>query len=185
MRLRQTPILLIIMAVLVTGAAAQGTAAQSQPQSGAVQSANKGQVQARTQEEYDAYQAIKNRAQSPEEFQKSVDDFAAKFPDSNLRIVLYRGVMKSFQQADDPDKMMAAGLKVLAMSLVSAGLLVGVVLPVLFVMFDIEVLMLSSGFDAIWLVFLAMMIVDFVMAWRFWRREAALERAAQGLPPRE
>jgi tetratricopeptide (TPR) repeat protein len=114
MRLRQTPILLIIIAVLVTGAAAQGTAAQSQPQSGAVQSANKGQVQARTQEEYDAYQAIKNRAQSPEEFQKSVDDFAAKFPDSNLRIVLYRGVMKSFQQADDPDKMMAAGLKVLA-----------------------------------------------------------------------
>ncbi len=79
----------------------------------------------------------------------------------------------------------AKGLKVLAMSLVSAGLLVGVVLPVLFVMFDIEVLMLSSGFDAIWLVFLAMMIVDFVMAWWFWRRAAALDRAAQGLPPRD
>jgi Na+-driven multidrug efflux pump len=79
----------------------------------------------------------------------------------------------------------AKGLKVLAMSLVSAGLLVGVGLPVLFVMFKIEVLMMSSGFDAIWLVFLAMMIVDFAMAWWFWRRAAALDRAAQGLPPRE
>jgi Na+-driven multidrug efflux pump len=68
---------------------------------------------------------------------------------------------------------------------VSAGLLVGLGLPVLFVMFKIEVLMMSSGFDAIWLVFLAMMIVDFAMAWWFWRRAAALDRAAQGLPPRE
>jgi tetratricopeptide (TPR) repeat protein len=114
MKLGQTLMFGMMMAVLAIGAAAQGTASQNQTQSGIPQSANKGQVQARTQEEYDAYQGIKNKAQSPEEFQKAVDDFAAKFPDSNLRIVLYRGVMKSYQQADDPDKMMAAGLKVLA-----------------------------------------------------------------------
>ena len=113
MKLRQTIAIIAVAGVLAIGASAQGTPAPNQPQSGTAQSAKKGQVQARTQEEYDAYQVIKNKAQTPEEFQKAVDDFAAKFPDSNLRIVLYRGVMKSFQQADDPDKMMAAGLKVL------------------------------------------------------------------------
>ena len=78
----------------------------------------------------------------------------------------------------------AKGLKVLAMSLMSAGLLVGVALPVLFVVSKIEILMISPGFDAIWLVCLAMMIFDFAMAWWFWRRAAVLDRAAQGLPPR-
>lgn len=74
----------------------------------------KGQVQAKTQEEYDAYQAIKSKPQSPEDFEKAVNDFAAKFPDSNLRVILFRGLMKSYQLADDPDKMMASGVKVLA-----------------------------------------------------------------------
>ena len=113
-----------IAALALAGSQAMAVSAQQAPvqsrpqpataQTGTPEPANKGQVQARTQEEYDAYQAIKSKAQTPEEFQKAVDDFAAKFPDSNVRIVLYRGVMKSFQQADDPDKMMAAGLKVLA-----------------------------------------------------------------------
>jgi len=94
-------------------AVVQGTPATEQTPAAAAQSAGKGQVQAKTQAEYDAYQAIKSKAQTPEEFEKAVDDFAAKFPDSNLRVVLYRGVMKSFQQADNSDKMMAAGLKVL------------------------------------------------------------------------
>src|ERR1041385_1634749 len=113
MKLRQTIGIVVTIGIITTCVAAQGTPGQNQHESAAAQTANKGQVQARTQEEYDAYQAIKNKAQTPEEFQKAVDDFATKFPDSNLRIVLYRGVMKSFQQADDPDKMMAAGLKVL------------------------------------------------------------------------
>lgn len=89
----------------------QSTSAQA-PQPAA---ANKGVIQARTQAEYDAYQAIKNKPQTPEEFEKASDDFAAKFPDSNLRIVLYRGVMQSYQQAENSDKMLTAGLKVLSL----------------------------------------------------------------------
>lgn len=79
------------------------------------QSSKKGMVQARTQAEYDAYQAIKQKAQTPEEFEKAADNFATRFPDSNLRIVLYRGVMQSYQQAENADKMLTAGLKVLAL----------------------------------------------------------------------
>ena len=89
--------------------------ASAQTNSDPAASANKGVVQARTQAEYDAYQAIKTKPQTPEEFEKAVDEFAARFPDSNLRIVLYRGVMQNYQRSDNADKMMSAGLKVLGL----------------------------------------------------------------------
>lgn len=101
----------IISALLATSFLAAGAQTNPAP----APSANKGMVQARTQAEYDAYQAIKKKPQTPEEFEKASDEFAAKFPDSNLRIVLYRGVMQSYQQAENADKMMSAGLKVLAL----------------------------------------------------------------------
>lgn len=106
-----------ILTTFLATAIALAMSAQEKPAPGplAQPAANKGMVQARTQAEYDAYQAIKNKPQTPEEFEKAADDFAAKFPDSNLRIVLYRGVMQSYQQAEDTDKMLTAGLKVLAL----------------------------------------------------------------------
>src|SRR5690242_5926333 len=104
---------------LTLGTAAAGqdtkTATGSQGQTSTSTTPN-GVVQARTQAEYDAYQAIKKKPQTPEEFEKASDDFSAKFPDSNLRIVLYRGVMQSYRTAEDSDKMLSAGLKVLAIS---------------------------------------------------------------------
>lgn len=113
MKLNQVIAIVAVLAVSLLSAAAQSSPPNDQPPSGMAQPSGKGQVQAKTQAEYDAYQAIKTKAQTPEEFEKAVDDFAAKFPDSNLRVVLYRGLMKSFQQADNADKMLAAGLKVL------------------------------------------------------------------------
>ncbi len=76
------------------------------------------------------------------------------------------------------------GLKIAAAALVVAGLVVGIGLPALFTAFHIEVAMMSWGFDAIWFVMLAMMLVDFGMAWYLWRRATAIDRALQGLPPR-
>jgi tetratricopeptide (TPR) repeat protein len=113
MKLKRTIAIIAVAGTSLLSATAQSAPAKDQAPSGTAQPASKGQVQAKTQAEYDAYQAIKSKAQTPDEFEKAVDDFAAKFPDSNLRVVLYRGVMKSFQQADNADKMMAAGLKVL------------------------------------------------------------------------
>ena len=78
----------------------------------------------------------------------------------------------------------AKSFKVLTASLVFAGLLVGIGIPVLFLEQGIEAYMTPWGFDVVWLIGLFMMVFDFVLAWTFWRRAAALERAAQGLPPR-
>ena len=72
----------------------------------------------------------------------------------------------------------AKTLKFVAMNMVVAGLIVGVGLPVLFVMFGIEVAMTPLGFDAVWLAPLAIMIFDFVLARIFWRRATTLERSA-------
>lgn len=106
----------LIIALLTTATMPFVAAQSGQPSTDNRQVSNgKGMVQARTQAEYDAYQAIKSKPQTPEEFEKAVDDFAAKFPDSNLRVVLYRGLMQSYQRAEDTDRMMMAGLKVLAL----------------------------------------------------------------------
>lgn len=109
-----------LMLVVAIGLALPATPQTAQTPNSSAQPAqpgpaNKGVIQARTQAEYEAYQAIKNKPQTPEEFEKAAGDFAAKFPDSNLRVVLYRGVMQSYQQADNSDKMLTAGLKVLSL----------------------------------------------------------------------
>ena len=72
----------------------------------------------------------------------------------------------------------AKTLKFLAMNMVVAGLIVGVGMPVLFLVLGIEIEMTPWGFDVIWLVFLAIMIFDFVLARTFWRRAMALEQGA-------
>ena len=77
----------------------------------------------------------------------------------------------------------AKGLKIAAVSMVFAGLIIGIGLPVFLAVFEIQVAMTSLGFDAIWLVPLAMMVLDFVLARSFWRRAILLERSAQGGQP--
>jgi len=71
----------------------------------------------------------------------------------------------------------AKGLKTLAITMVLAGLLVGVALPVQFIVFGIQVAITPWGFDAIWLALLTFMILDFVLARMFWRRATTLERS--------
>ena len=70
----------------------------------------------------------------------------------------------------------AKALKRLAIIMVVTGLMIGVGLPVLFVVFEIPAALTVWGVDAVWLVALATMIFDFVMAWNFWRRAMALEQ---------
>jgi biotin transporter BioY len=75
----------------------------------------------------------------------------------------------------------AKTLRFLAMNMVAAGLIVGIGMPVLFVVLGIQIEMTPWGVDVIWLVFLAIMIFDFVLARVFWRRAMALEQGgAQG-----
>jgi Na+-driven multidrug efflux pump len=74
----------------------------------------------------------------------------------------------------------AKTLRFLAMNMVVAGLIVGIGMPVLFTVLDIQVEMTPWGFDVIWLIFLAIMIFDFVLARVFWRRAMALEQGKAG-----
>jgi tetratricopeptide (TPR) repeat protein len=89
-----------------SGTAAQGAAAQPQ---------GKRPPQAKTQPEFDAYQAAIANMKDPAAMEKSADDFAAKFPTSDLRVLLYRAAMNSYQSANNGDKMMEMGRKILTL----------------------------------------------------------------------
>jgi tetratricopeptide (TPR) repeat protein len=88
-----------------TGQTAAGQAAAAAPQ-------GKRPPQAKTQPEFQAYKdavALTDAAAA----EKAADDFATKFPDSELRTVLYKSTMQKYQQANNGDKMMDMAHKVL------------------------------------------------------------------------
>jgi hypothetical protein len=70
----------------------------------------------------------------------------------------------------------AKALKRLAVIMVVSGLMIGVGLPVLFMAFGIQTEMALWGFDVLWLAALAIMLFDFGLARRFWRRAMTLEQ---------
>jgi tetratricopeptide (TPR) repeat protein len=120
----------VVMLALATGAFAQQPAAKDQPaaQSGAAQQApatGKRPPQAKTQPEFEAYKAA-TANQDPAALSKAADDFATKFPDSELRVILYKTAMRGFQQANDGDNMMETGRKVLKIDPDDPEALVGV-----------------------------------------------------------
>ena len=69
--------------------------------------------QAKTQAEFDAYQAAIKNASDPAAMEKAADDFAAKFPDSELRVLLYRVAMHAEQGANNAEKMSETAQKIL------------------------------------------------------------------------
>lgn len=91
-----------------TGAANGGQAGAAAPQ-------GKRPPQAKTQPEFDAYQAAIANMKDPAAMEKAADDFAAKFPTSDLRVLLYRAAMNSYQSANNADKMMEMGRKILSL----------------------------------------------------------------------
>ena len=45
--------------------------------------------------------------------EKAADDFATKFPDSELRVLLYKAAMRGYQNANNGDKMLEEAQKLL------------------------------------------------------------------------
>jgi tetratricopeptide (TPR) repeat protein len=80
---------------------------------------------AKTQPEFAAYNAAKALT-DPAALEKAADDFAVKFPDSELRPILYSAAMNSYQQANNADKMMDMAKKVLTYDADSPEALLGV-----------------------------------------------------------
>jgi len=118
----------IVVLALASGAFAQQPATKDQPaaQSAPAQPAQgKRPPQAKTQPEFDAYKAAAAN-QDPAALMKAADDFATKFPDSELRVILYKTAMRGFQQVNDGDNMIEAGRKVLKIDPDDPEALVGV-----------------------------------------------------------
>jgi|HubBroStandDraft_5_1064220.scaffolds.fasta_scaffold00142_2 tetratricopeptide (TPR) repeat protein len=96
-------------AAQTTGQAAGQAAA---PAGQAAAPTGKRKPQAKTQEEFAAYKAAAALT-DPAAQEKAAADFATKFPDSELRQLLYAAVMHSYQQANNADKMMEMAQKIL------------------------------------------------------------------------
>jgi tetratricopeptide (TPR) repeat protein len=84
-----------------------GTPAQAAPAGG------KRQPQAKTQEEFKAYQEVASKP-DPVSMEQAADAFAKQFPESELRAPLYQNVMLQYQNANNSDKMIEVGRKTLS-----------------------------------------------------------------------
>jgi tetratricopeptide (TPR) repeat protein len=70
--------------------------------------------QAKTQPEFDAYK-LAVAGTTVADLEKAADDFATKFPDSELRVLLYQNAMRLYQNANNAEKTEAMGRKVLGL----------------------------------------------------------------------
>jgi tetratricopeptide (TPR) repeat protein len=121
----------IVVAVLgmCTWSFGQGNdkpAAQTAPAGQAAAAAPQGKrpPAAKTQPEFDAYKAAVAQTDAAA-LEKAADDFATKFPDSELRGLLYTAAEQRYQSANNADKMMDMARKVLAIDPDDPAALVG------------------------------------------------------------
>jgi tetratricopeptide (TPR) repeat protein len=127
--MKQATMLVVILA-LATFVSAQdkkAPAAQSAPAptAPAQPPVGKRPPQAKTQAEFDAYKVAAANT-DPAALEKAADDFATKFPDSELRVLLYRNAMHTYQTANKAENMMEMGRKVLKLDPDDPEALVGV-----------------------------------------------------------
>lgn len=129
MEMRSAAVLITVLAASVMAAQAQSSASTpASPSSQQAGSATTGRppVHTKTREEYQAFQAAMANSSNPDAMEKAADDFAAKFPNSEVRVLLYRAAMSSYQNAGNPDKMMSTGLKVLSIDKDDPEALIGI-----------------------------------------------------------
>jgi tetratricopeptide (TPR) repeat protein len=132
--MKQSAILtaVVVMAMAAGALAQQAASKPATPQAttpptaaAAVPPQGKRPPQAKTQAEFDAYQAAVANT-DPTALEKAADDFATKFPDSELRTLLYRNAMRAYQNANNGDKMLDVGRKILKIDPDDPEALIGV-----------------------------------------------------------
>jgi tetratricopeptide (TPR) repeat protein len=115
--MKRTAVILAILTIAIWVPAqclgqAQPAAGQTTPAPAAP--TGKRPPQAKTQPEYDAWKAAAANT-DPAALEKAADDFATKFPDSELRVLLYKNAMRSYQNANNAEKIEALGRKVISL----------------------------------------------------------------------
>jgi tetratricopeptide (TPR) repeat protein len=117
---RAAMIIVVLAVATLVAAQQQQTPAQQKQPAGATQQGSaastppvgKRPPQAKTQPEYDAFNAAMAN-KDPAALEKAADDFAAKFPESELRALLYKSAMRAYQNANNGDKMAEMAQKLL------------------------------------------------------------------------
>ncbi|MGZ4818964.1 MAG: tetratricopeptide repeat protein [Terriglobales bacterium] len=94
------------------GAAGQ-TAPAAQQAPGQGSTTGRAMPQAKTQDEFKAYQDAASKTTAADA-EAAADAFAAKFPDSELRTLLYRKAMYDYQNANNGEKTIAMAKKLMA-----------------------------------------------------------------------
>jgi tetratricopeptide (TPR) repeat protein len=111
-------IIVVLLAVAICAGAQSSAPAgknQNQAQQGAAGAPPQGKrpPQARTQAEFEAYKVAVANQGDPAALEKATDEFAAKFPNSELTALLYRATMRGYQSANNGDKLAEVAAKVL------------------------------------------------------------------------
>jgi tetratricopeptide (TPR) repeat protein len=124
--MKRAAVVIAVLGMCVCGWAQDKPAGQTAP-AGQAAAAPQGKrpPQAKTQPEFDAYKAA-IALTDPAAVEKAADDFAAKFPDSELRVVLYKLAMQKYQMANNADKMETMARKALTLDPDDPEALVGV-----------------------------------------------------------
>jgi len=116
----------ILSAGLVLAQSAPPAPTPVQPESRTPASTGKAPIQTKSKEEYQAYQTAIANSLNPPAMEKAADDFAARFPASEVRVLLYRAAMTSYQSIGESQKTMDMGMKVLSIDKDDPEALIGV-----------------------------------------------------------
>jgi tetratricopeptide (TPR) repeat protein len=135
MKSSQSIAVLAVFGLVITGLASFGFSGTAAPQSSsqaassqnaAAATSGRAPIQTKTPAEYQAYQAAIANSKDPAAMEKAADDFTTKFPDSEVRVLLYRAAMAGYQTTGDGQKMLEMGRKVLAIDKDDPEALIGV-----------------------------------------------------------
>lgn len=112
-------VIIVVLLAAAISAGAQSSTAPAKNQNPAQQGTagappqGKRPPQAKTQAEFEAYKAAIANQSDPAALEKAADDFAAKFPNSELTPLLYRATMRGYQSANNGDSLAEVAQKVL------------------------------------------------------------------------
>jgi len=124
--MKRAAIVIAVLGMCVWSWGQDKPAAQAAPAGqAAAQPQGKRPPQAKTQPEFEAYKAAVGLPDAAAA-EKAADDFAAKFPDSELKVVLYKSAMQKYQATNNADKMMDMAQKALTYDPDDPEALVGV-----------------------------------------------------------
>jgi len=107
-----------LMSLLLAASVAMGqTSGSMPPAQGAPAASSNGphQPQAKSKEEFDAYNLAKSKS-DPTQLEVAADEFSQKFPNSELKVLLYVQTMTMYQQQNISSKVISTGRKAIELN---------------------------------------------------------------------